>query len=63
MGELVIKSGPGMFRPPPPPTLPIRHIVKAAQDDVLCGILDNGSAACRIGEHGFVAATDKLTLF
>lgn len=63
VGELVIKSGPGMFRPPPPPTLPIGHVLKAAQDDALCGILDNGAAACRIGEHGFVAATDKLALF
>jgi hypothetical protein len=40
--------------------LPTRHTI--SYDGILCGT-DNGTTACRIGDHGFVLAPDKTTLF
>lgn len=43
--------------------LPTRHIVKRTEDDLVCGVIDNGTPACRIGDHGFALATDQPLLF
>jgi hypothetical protein len=47
----------------PKPVLPIHHVLKRPMDDLVCGVIDNGTPACRIGDHGFVLGTDRLTLF
>ncbi|WP_141772198.1 MULTISPECIES: hypothetical protein [unclassified Mycobacterium] len=43
--------------------LPTHHVLKLAADDLACGIVDNGTPACRIGNHGFALATDEPLLF
>jgi hypothetical protein len=40
--------------------LPARHTID--YKGIRCGT-DNGTTACRIGDHGFVLAPDKTTLF
>ncbi|BBX86278.1 hypothetical protein MAUB_41510 [Mycolicibacterium aubagnense] len=57
------KTSPEAPAKAPSPTLPTHHVVRFATDDLQCGIIDNGTAACRIGKHGFLVSTDKLTLF
>ncbi|WP_260971667.1 hypothetical protein [Mycolicibacterium llatzerense] len=43
--------------------LPTRHVVKRTEDALVCGIIDNGTPACRIGDHGFALTTDQPLLF
>ncbi|TDK90136.1 hypothetical protein [Mycolicibacterium mucogenicum] len=43
--------------------LPTHHVLKLAADDLACGIVDNGTPACRIGNHGFALAADEPLLF
>ena len=31
--------------------LPTRHVVTRIQNDLVCGVVDNGTPACRIGDH------------
>lgn len=45
------------------PVLPSRHVLKRPEDDLICGIIDNGTAACRIGDHGFALVTSNPMLF
>lgn len=54
-----------MWEPPAPPspTLPNHHVLRAHGNDVACGVIDNGTAACHIGEHGFVLTASEPTLF
>ena len=41
----------------------VQHVLKLAADDLACGIVDNGTPACRIGNHGFALAADEPLLF
>lgn len=43
--------------------LPTRHVVERTEDALVCGVIDNGTPACRIGDHGFALATDQPLLF
>ncbi|WP_167542151.1 hypothetical protein [Mycolicibacterium mucogenicum] len=59
------KSGPGIFTPPatPSPTLARHEALQINQGDIACGILDVGTPACHIGDHGFVVNLDNVVLF
>lgn len=59
------KSGPGIFTPPEPPspTLARREALQINQGDIACGILDAGTPACHVGDHGFVVNPDNVVLF
>lgn len=59
------KSGPGIFTPPEPPssTLARHEALRNNQSDIACGILDAGTPACHIGDHGFVVDLDNVVLF
>lgn len=59
------KSGPGIFTPPEPPspTLARHEALQINQGDIACGILDAGTPACHVGDHGFVVNPDNVVLF
>lgn len=59
------KSGPGIFTPPEPPspTLARHEALQINQGDIACGILDFGTPACHVGDHGFVVNPDNVVLF
>lgn len=59
------RSGPGIFTPPEPPspTLARHEALQINQGDMACGILDAGTPACHIGDHGFVVNPDNVVLF
>jgi hypothetical protein len=54
----------GSSKPPeggPYKLLPARHTI--SYQGILCGVDDKGTTACRVGDHGFILAPDKTTLF
>lgn len=59
------KSGPGISTPPEPPspTLARHEALQINQGDIACGILDAGTPACHVGDHGFVVNPDNVVLF
>ncbi|BBX86277.1 hypothetical protein [Mycolicibacterium aubagnense] len=47
----------------PPPLLPPTHKLAATKGDAICAVDEKGMPACRVGNHGFILAPDKTTLF
>jgi hypothetical protein len=45
------------------PVLPAEHVLTSEESHLLCGVDDKGTTACRVGDHGFILAPDKTTLF
>jgi hypothetical protein len=45
------------------PVLTAEHMLTSAESRLLCAVDGQGTTACRIGDHGFVLAPDKTTLF
>lgn len=60
-----IDGDPGfeVDRQSPPSVLPPMHKVTAAKGDAVCGVADEGTVACRLGEHGFVITPRSTELF
>lgn len=59
------KSGPGITTPPEPPspTLARHEALQINQGDIACGVLDAGTPACHVGDHGFVVNPDNVVVF
>lgn len=47
----------------PPPVMAPMHKVTASKGDAVCGVVDAGTVACRVGEHGFVITPTSTELF
>ncbi|WP_131630656.1 hypothetical protein [Mycolicibacterium llatzerense] len=47
----------------PPPMLPPMHKLTASKGDAICAVDTKGMTACRVGDHGFILAPDRITLF
>jgi hypothetical protein len=45
------------------PVLPTGHMLTDAESHLLCAVDARAAVACRVGDHGFVLAPDKTTLF
>ena len=50
-------------RQTPPPVLPPMHKVTAGKGDAICGVVGEGSVACRVDDHGFVLTPNSTGLF
>ena len=49
--------------PEPPPLLPSLTKITAQKGDSICGVGEDGTTACRVGDHGFVLTPTATTLF
>jgi len=47
----------------PPPLLPPLTRITAQKGNSTCGVGEDGTTACRVGDHGFVLAPTSTTLF
>jgi hypothetical protein len=49
--------------PDPTPILPARHVLSVPEAQLVCGVDDRGSTACKVGDHGFVLTPNSTELF
>lgn len=61
-GETSVVQQHEMPSEPTAPALPERHVLNY-ESDVFCGVDDNGTTACRVGDHGFVLTPTSTKLF
>ena len=61
-GETSVVRQQEMPSEPTAPAIPARHVLNY-ESDVFCGVDDNGTTACRVGDHGFVLTPTSTQLF
>jgi hypothetical protein len=47
----------------PPPLMAPMHKVSASNGDAVCGVVDVGTVACRVDDHGFVITPTSAEVF